>query len=294
MARDRLVRVTKGTLVRVPPTTVTLVEKIDSREWTESDGHVTIIRRYICDGTDQEIFVRSKLELDTPIIYSGLVRAAIDFDAVVVDEATHSGRWNCTVKYKTLDTVGTPINQSSYAFDITGGTERITQSIQNVGNYAPPGKIAPNHKGAINANKDRIEGAEVFARSYNFNETHILPNVLITNEYKGILFHLKASMNDKFFKGFDRGECAFIGATGARRGQGDWEINFKFSASPNRNNFTIGEILITEKLGWDFLWVKYSSKVDSGSNTLVQIPASAHVERVLDFGNFDNLLIGSA
>ena len=271
-----------------------LTEKVDSREWIESGGRVSIVRKYTCTGTSQERFVRSKIELDTPVLYSGLVRDGIDIQAIVVDEITQTGTWDCTIRYKTLENITNDADVSGFAFDTTGGTDRITQSISNLGNFAPPGKKAPDHKGAINATKDRIEGAEVFSRAYSFNEHHVLPNDLITNEYKGILFHLKANMNASFFKGFNRGECVFLGAVGAQHGSGDWEINYKFIASPNRINFTIGEITIPEKLGWDLIWVRYSSAVDPDSNALVQTATSAHLERVFDFGNFDNLLIGSA
>ncbi len=55
----------------------------------------------------------------------------------------------------------------------------------------------------------------------------------MTGAYKSTLFFLTACVNSDGFKGFAPGEVLFLGASGTQRGQEDWEITFKFAASPN-------------------------------------------------------------
>ena len=47
-----------------------------------------------------------------------------------------------------------------WEFDTTGGTQKITQSKENVNNYAPSGKTAPDYHGAIGVTDDSVEGCE--------------------------------------------------------------------------------------------------------------------------------------
>jgi len=86
-----------------------------------------------------------------------------------------------------------------------------------------------------------------------------------------------------------RPECLFLGAAGAKRGSGDWEITFRFAASPNVSNLTIGAITGIDKKGWEYLWVRYADQVDDGAKALVKRPVAAYIERVYEYGDF-NLL----
>ena len=33
---------------------------------------------------------------------------------------------------------------------------------------------------------------------------------------------------------------------------------YSFSASPNKTNFTVGDITVASKKGWEYLWVEYA------------------------------------
>ncbi|MFN4261629.1 MAG: hypothetical protein ACK4RK_20290 [Gemmataceae bacterium] len=73
-------------------------------------------------------------------------------------------------------------------------------------------------------------------------------------------------------------------------GTEDWEIIFRFAASPNATDLTVGDIQGIEKKGWEYLWVRYADAEDE--NTLVKQPIAAYVERVYDYGDFSLLGIG--
>jgi hypothetical protein len=121
---------------------------------------------------------------------------------------------------------------------------------------------------------------------YHFSETHYLPDVIVTPAYRGTLFNLTGKVNGGAFKGFAVGECLFLGAAGAKRGSGDWEITFRFAASPNVANLTIGDITGVDKKGWEYLWVRYADRVDDTAKALVKKPVAAYVERVYEYGDF--------
>ena len=87
------------------------------------------------------------------------------------------------------------------------------------------------------------------------------------------------------------GEVLFLGASGSQRGEDDWEITFRFAASPNVTGLTVGPITGIAKRGWEYLWVRYSDAEDQ--HVLVKQPIAAYVEKVYDEGNFAGLGIGS-
>ncbi|HMN39746.1 MAG TPA: hypothetical protein PKE29_02805 [Phycisphaerales bacterium] len=114
----------------------------------------------------------------------------------------------------------------------------------------------------------------------------------MTPSYKGTLFSLTGKVNTGAFKGFQPGEVLFLGASGSRRGtdpDDDWEITFRFAASPNASGISVGSISGISKKGWEYLWVRYADQEDTGSHAIVKRPVAAYVERVYDEGNFAGL-----
>jgi len=106
----------------------------------------------------------------------------------------------------------------------------------------------------------------------------------VTGAYKVILFHMTGRVNAFPFKGFAPGEVLFLGASGSLRGQEDWEITFRFAASPNAINLKVGDIVGIVKKGWEYLWVRYADAEDE--NVLVKQPTAAYVEQVYEYGDF--------
>jgi len=131
-----------------------------------------------------------------------------------------------------------------------------------------------------------VEGVDIAVPVYHFSKTHYLPDAIVTPAYRGTLFNLTGKVNGGAFNGFAAGECLFLGASGAKRGSGDWEITFRFAASPNVTNLTIGDITGVDKKGWEYLWVRYADSVDDTAKALVKKPIAAYVERVYEYGDF--------
>ena len=243
-------------------------------------------------------------------LVTGTQDAQVAFDAVStsewgdlivedfeLEEIPGREAWLVTVRYVRPDASLEPpaVGESTFSFDTGGGTQHITQSLQTVGRFAPSGgagggATAPDFQGAIGATSDSVEGVDIVVPVYTFSETHYFAPDFVTNGYKSTLFILTGKVNSAPFKGLAAGECLFLGASGSKRGNGDWEISFRFAGSPNRTSFSVGSINVPSKKGWEYLWVRYQDVVDS--NVLVKQPVAAYVEKVYESGDFSSLGIG--
>jgi len=204
--------------------------------------------------------------------------------------------WKGTVRYARASQDSEPpeTGESTFSFDTGGGTQHITQSMATVGKYAPEGKTAPDFKGAIGVTHDSVEGVDITTPVYNFSETHYLAASVVTPDYKAALFNLTGKTNNASWNGFAAGECLFLGAAGSKRGDDDWEITFRFAASPNKTGLTVGDITVGAKWGWEYLWVRYADEVDDAKKQIVKKPVTAYVEKVYDLTNFSGLGLGEA
>ncbi|GJQ30659.1 MAG: hypothetical protein HBSAPP03_25430 [Phycisphaerae bacterium] len=247
---------------------------------------------YIVLGTDNDIAARDALEAEAPVNYATLPRQSVQI------EPLGPGLWDGVARYALSGGGGgggLPTGESSFQFDTGGGTQHITQSRATVQRVPAPGMVAPDFQGAIGVSADGVEGIDITVPVYTFAETHYKPDSAITGAYKGVLFSLTGKVNGDGFRGFAPGEVLFLGASGAKRGSGteaDWEITYRFAASPNASGLSIGPIGGITKQGWDYLWVRYSDQEDTAAKALVKRPIAAYVERVYESGSFAALQLG--
>lgn len=193
--------------------------------------------------------------------------------------------WRATARYASVQLTG----DSSFSFDTSGGSQRLyhSKATQRFG------ANAPNYKGAIGVTDGKnVEGVDISLPVFNFAETHTLDDEFVTPGYKGVLFALTGRTNSNVFRGLQPGECLFLGASGAKRGVGDWELTYRFAASPNAANLQIGDIVVAAKKGWEYLWVLYEDTEDSTAKMIVKQPKAVYVERVYDEADFSALGIG--
>ena len=242
---------------------------------------------FTIEGAADATAALDALESAAPVSYDFLPRGTLTV------EPLGETMWLGTVRYALeSSTEPQPTGGSTFSFDTGGGTQHITQSLATVGSYSTPSGIAPDYKGAIGVTKDNVAGVDIKVPLYQFQETHYLDDADVTNAYKGTLFSLTGKVNNATFKGFAAGECLFLGATGTKRNSEDWEITYRFAASPNRSNITIGGITGINKKGWEYLWVRYEDVKDETAGRIVKQPQSAYVEKVYEEGDFSALGIG--
>jgi hypothetical protein len=130
---------------------------------------------------------------------------------------------------------------------------------------------------------------DITAPIFHFSETHYKNNSEVTQAYKLILFDLTGKVNDAAFKGFAIGEVLFLGASGSKTGTDNWEITYNFAASKNATDIDIGQITVTDKKGWEYLWIRYADAEDATAKRVVKRPIAAYVEKVYEEGDFSDL-----
>jgi hypothetical protein len=259
---------------------ITIIEKFDSREATEGVENPTADLLYSIQGTEDDVAVRGLVESTVPAFYVGL-----PFQEYHI-KPLGNGLWEASARYAKHDP-----KESSFSFDTGGGTQHITQSLKTIGKHAPPGEVAPDFKQAIGVTTDSVEGADITVPVYNFTETHYIDSSLVTGAYKATLFFLTGRTNAGVFKGFQPGEVLFLGSSGSKRGKDDWEITYRFAASPNVTGLKIGDIVGIDKKGWEYLWVRYADAEDA--KVLVKQPIAVYVEKVYEEGDFSGLGVGT-
>ncbi len=239
---------------------------------------------YDIHGTDDEGEVQTLILGVAPAVYNGLILDSVEAEPVFTDSGSSTGLWKGKARYI--------LPEVEYTFDTGGGQQKVTQSYFTVNSYSATGFPAPDFQGAIGVSEDSVEGCEVPSPKYDFTETHLFDDVDVSSAYKTVLFNLTGRKNGGTFKGLAAGACLFLGATGSNRGTGQWSITFRFSGSPNVSGLTIGTITGIDKLGWDYLWIRYGDYSDGTAFSLVKRPEAVYVERVILDGDMSTLLIG--
>ena len=248
----------------------------------------TAERAYTIRGTSSDSTALSSMLSVAPTSVSGIPR---DRGQCAVEEITdlHDGAWIGFARYQAqrgsggnLDSVGDELLQ----FDTTGGSEHIQFSKATVDTAG----AARNHHGAIGVHPDgTIEGLDIVVPQFAFSRSKVLAAAAVDFATISAIYALTGRVNNATFYNFAAGEVLFLGASGTRRGNQDWEMMFRFAASPNAAGLAVGSGsgLTVNKGGWQYLWAEVRRAVNSGRfETRI---TAAYVERVYDFGNFGAL-----
>ena len=258
----------------------TTINEIHGRRLSETSAE----RVYTITGTTSEVTAHDDLLTASDATVDGLPR-----DDIRVDEIG-DGQWEGTVTYvksSSSKTFSFPaVGSVGYSFNTGGGTQHIKQSISTTNTYPA---TAPDCKGAIGSTPDSVEGCDITIPVFNFSVPYIFANGSVTTAYKQILHALTGKVNNAAYMDFAAGELLFLGAQGSKRDDSSWEVTFNFAGSPNQTGLTIGGITSIAKLGWDYLWIRYDTAVDTTSDTLISKPTSVHVEKVYNTGDFSTL-----
>lgn len=262
--------------------TVTVTEKFQSRDVVRGTNPSAQLN-FVVQGTDDYDEALSQLAAQAPPVFDNLPRLNYGVEPIAAAIWLGFARYGRQVTQQTGDAV--------YQFDTGGGTQHITQSINTVRRYARPGRVAPNYMGAVGVSGDSVEGIDITVPVYSFSEMHYKKDAFVDEHYKATLFDLTGAVNHRKFRQYAAGEVLFLGASGTKRGADDWELAFRFAASPNLSNLRIGQMAGIAKAGWEYLWVQYADEEDSQAQTLIKRPASVHIEQVYPYKDFDRLRV---
>ena len=287
------------------PSIATLSETYIGRTVTTGVSSYDTEQIYQIFNAADQFDAATTLANQTPLtIYGGLLRrTATEAKEVESISGLYEGR--CTYSF-----IGATkqSGDTSFNFDTSGGTQHIVSNISTKGKFPPE---APDPKGIINAKESgTADGLDINVPVWAFTGTIYLPFKNITTDYMRSIYITTGKVNnapitlvlDGITQSFDTGELKFDGATGARRGSGEMEISFKFGASPNRTNITIGNITGITKGGWEYLEiatkktdVSYTPKDTQKAVSVIRLePRFVYCHEIFASADFTKLQIPSS
>jgi len=273
--------------------TVTLVESRRSRRIFVGPIPASFLVYVVTteSESDPDTAIRDYADANLPATYDG--KPLNSYTAEPVDETgPDTELWTIEAEYSSpRGGLVIPVGGSASSFDTTGGTRRLLQSIKTQNSYALPGLTAPNFQGAIGVSDQGVEGVDIIAPIFTFQEIRAELDATVDAAFKAIIFGLTGRVNLTTWNGYEDGEVLFLGATGVQRGDDEWEIVYRFAASPNATDLTVGGIEDISKAGHDYLWALYRDEVDTDANQLVKVPYAVFVERVYERGEFSALSV---
>lgn len=244
----------------------------DSFEFSESRRE----RHYSIMGANTYGEMLRAVAREAPLSMDGLPLKGIDW------EEKGGGVWEAIVDYNAEQDNG-ETNSEFLEFDTTGGTQHITHSRQTIQRY---GRNV-NYQNGIGVTDTDIEGVDIVVPVFSFTKRRIIPTSWMSDAYITTLYTMTGKTNNSTFWIFEAGELLFMGAQGGKKGYEQWEVSFKFAASPNVTGLSVGDISGIAKKGWEYLWVRYKESEDNGR--LVKTPETVIIERVYNAGNFNSL-----
>jgi len=201
--------------------------------------------------------------------------------------ALGNGDFEASVPYAVPDWSFQAVNSFHLSFDISGQSQKITQSLSTVNSYAITTWSKRDFKGAINVSEEAstrtVDGCEIIIPAMVHTINYTFGNSVVTDAWIRTVAGVVGTVNNDTWHGFNPGECLLCRVSGQRREDTLWDISFGSNISYNRTGLQVGDITGITKDGWDYLWVFYGQKEvpDSAGQTRLQpVPVQANVERV--------------
>lgn len=284
------------------PTRVTNVEVWEHEDSRQFDAN-KVTTKYTVKGTDSEVVARAMLDASAPSAWTGdvyLFREPYKLNYLGVQLWEVEVSWGKESKPSSESQNSNEPNDGSWelSWDTTGGTTHINQSLSTLDSSENPAVFPdgpPDFKQTVGASRSGVAGCDVVTPQFQWHETRQIPrSVAMTFDYLRAIYDLTGKINDAEFRGFPAGNVLFLGSKGKISGKDPRyvEVQFTFSASPDKEEVTIGSCNPVDKGGWDYLWVYFHESKDENALAEVKIPAAVYVEKVYESGDFSTLLIG--
>lgn len=254
---------------------------------------------YIVNGTESKVAATLLVAGEAPEYVenaSGELLIRTNYDAKRIGPGT----WKFTVNYSRDDQDESQQepeeNSWTVKFTTTGGTHKITNSLETVarGERSPGTDPAPDLRGVIGWDGKKAEGCEIIVPKLEIEVTMQYAPGMVTQDFVCNLARATGKTNEGDWLDFAEGELLFLGADGAKEiplrhssRRKPVPITLKFSASENRENIPLGDMTVTSKKGWQYLWARYKMVEDSGN--IIPIPVHWYVERVYHEADFADL-----
>ncbi|MGI4813143.1 MAG: hypothetical protein ACRYGG_07385, partial [Janthinobacterium lividum] len=183
-----------------------------------------------------------------------------------------------------------PATSFQFSFDISGQSQKVTQSQKTIQSYNKDGQPKRNFRGAINVNEDgTVDGVDVLIPYLTYQETRTYGG--INASFINVLASIVGSVNLNDYAGYKAGELLLTRCSGSQREDGNWDLTFAWSVSRNASSLIVGDIQGIVKDGWDYLWIYYGVQHDPDTLCTHKVPLNAYVERVYARTDFSQIAI---
>ncbi len=214
-------------------------------------------------------------------------------------DATEAGflLWHIEVSYSTFPRKEPQAGDQSWNFDTTGATKHITQSLSTDSTYYDSALLpagAEDYGGAVGVNENGdVEGVDIVDRAFKWTENWKLPLNQFGWSYALLMSQMTGSVNSASYRGLDAGCVLYEGAQGgmSRSDPTLLDVTFHFNYQPTRDSFTVGSITGITKIGQQYMWVGYKTKM--GNNRKIQVPCQVNVENLFQQQDFSQFGIGT-
>ena len=245
-------------------------EKPNSRQ--HKRGEFTL--EYIARNASEVTFVRSFARQFAPQIIATAEGNVYQGDVEVIPRS----KFIMDVRIPYGPTPQNPGGIVDWGSTGTSGTVHITHAREHIADFAPPGGVLPNHKGAINVDAGQVLGADVpgipvVERWIEFRH----PMGVVTWAFADRLDALIGCVNSKPFMNKKAGEVLVMGYNASDGSNKEATVRYQLGISQNRAGFQIGDVVGVTKDGHDLLWMSYITKADPLQPKKIK---GVHIERI--------------
>jgi len=266
-------------------------QKEIATSWNAAGGVKSKSVKYLVEGASDENSARASVGDAASSVLDGRLKLA----GYELDEYHGGNTWTISAEYEEMtdaelaelnDTTPAP----SYSFDTSGGSANMKKGLWTV--WKSEGAMEVN--GGINWDGTQFNGVDIVAPNLVESYTLSLKKSRFTAQYKRRLAVYTGCVNLTAFKGWERGEVLFLGASASSNGDKDSdyiELTFKFAIALNATDIDMGGTgaIIPEKYGWHYAWAIWENSKDS---PVFSKPTSVYVNRVYVEMDFAALGLG--
>lgn len=231
---------------------------------------------YIVSGAADETTACSSCYSSAPDTYAG-----IDKKSVSVSERLTDTSWKIEVRYGTEQSsgggnTGDEDDEPTVNFDCSAGTKHMTQAISQTCVYAGNGEkkdsadvaaAVPIGWNGKDGSESEAAGVDVSIGELRETYTKTFSRSKVTGtSWKRKVAELVGKVNSGSFKGWNAGECQFLGCSYSAplSGSKKVQVSFHFAIRLNESKATIAGESIGSKKGFEYLWALTADEVSDG------------------------------
>ena len=135
-----------------------------------------------------------------------------------------------------------------------------------------------------------IQGVDIIVPALALQTKKTFDPSDVSADYVKDLARVTGSVNDNGYRGFAEGELLLLSANGEIESEDSFPITFRFQASENVENLTVGGIEGIDKKGHEYLWVQWIDTEDDTAKELAKKASAVYIEEVYpktDFGDLN-------